>query len=91
MVLTDWLFITRALGGHAEGVRSRAPAFSFPVLAGQGLDDLLPNALLLPLAEVVVDGGPVFLLGTLAGRPPGLGAGMRGSRGAHSASLRSLG
>lgn len=33
----------------------------------------------------------ISLLGTFAGRPPGLGAGINGSRMAHSASDRSLG
>jgi hypothetical protein len=33
----------------------------------------------------------ISLLDTLAGRPPGLEAGMRGSRRAHSSSVRSLG
>jgi hypothetical protein len=116
---------------HDQGAGGSGPPFSLPVPADQGLNRFLPHPFLLPLAKVVVDGGPVgqvrnvrlrrdgawlargcrssgrnvlplqgntfwmafmiSLLDTLAGRPPGLGAGMRGSRRAHSSSVRSLG
>ncbi len=45
----------------------------------------------LPLGEHLLDGVRDPSSGHLAGRPPGLGAGMRGSRRAYSSSVRSLG
>jgi hypothetical protein len=49
----------RRLTVHDQGAGGSGSPFSLPVPADQGLNRFLPHPLLLPLAKVVVDGGPV--------------------------------